>query len=807
MVLNRTLGIPVFETVGAPDPDGLYETDEIYAGRPSMSQKRQENARKFKESPKGQRQEFERERAAQQQATQAAARAGDPIAQLRLSTQNAGMALMNGLRRSGIARPGVTNEQQKLKLSAWQRAYASSMVFSCMEPLRRGMKSETVLETVGISAMMWLCSPVFRAQVGNQLSSVHEAITTKISRFGEKKALAQEAISIERGKSREDVPRKRWARRLDRIERMDRHGLPPLTAESAALMEIGIAESAYQEMRIGGVDVDEVARLHRTALTELYTMAERDGVEPAEISQKMRLIVGARLKHEPRLGLVFNDLAHGRFVQNEQGQIIDGATHAQVDRGSFILREPMDSAQHAEAMKGVFEAGLSKAFNHSPDALLAQMYVYAVGLETSRFPEVVDEATDPVVRRWLGQSRSMFLTMADDKLTADEARSVYSMTFVNVINDMAAKSPAFAELWHGPDGAAWREHLSDRLRAFDDLGEQTKAGHSRKRQQAAEEEGVHYTAHTVWEHPSPPYEDVLDAEIIYEPIDDESKVVDDDVVDAEIVDWFEAGRGTADVPSPGKFQAPKYDGHWPEKLLLEQMATFIGQDITTAAHIDRGTDLAGNSWVARRSFGSPLAAFRAFEDESSMSRLDPSAFERSKEMLTMRQEMERLGMPARRQDMMFAAAYVRGLEKSVLADPAFERVVKQAEATASSPAWQEIEFARALAQTHTGSVGRSYREFVAEHGLDPDILYSADESEPAHIANVRAAQTAFENSMPQSIRDGSIGAALKENAEERDRRKHRTSFIRGRINREYNAEGNNVQILDPETDAQFGLID
>ncbi|MDP9903189.1 hypothetical protein [Arthrobacter bambusae] len=799
--------------------------------RTRAGQKQSERAQKraaYQASPAGKRELREKERKAADDALRANAMAGDPAAKLRLRTQLAARDLSSALRRSGITRDGTSKETQRRKLTDWQKAYVMTMVSNCVAPLRQGMTAEALLETVGMGVTMWLVSPNYRQQVKDKLGEVHGAIMNRIARRGEGSLRAREQRILDRGGSRSDMDAKS-IRRLEKIERLDRHGLESLTPHLAALMEIGIAENAYQEMRAPGADPAAVARSHAQALSELYAMAQRDGIEAVEVSAAMRKILAHRMMSEPELGQVFQGLAHGKFERvPDKLEVVDITNGKQVDRGSFLVRPPMTILEHESAMQEVFTADLLRTLEEKPELLDARMYELAMGVHLG-FPDVrkaVGEranSQDPTTRQRLMRSGGMFVAMANDDIPVDLAAKSYSQTLVKSISELADRLPAFGAMWDGPEGERWRQGLNRVMDDFSTATERVRAKTESCRENAATNEGVRFeeaaspggrtfhvgeSGETVGAHD-------VDVEIIEDdpnpikPARYRHEVIEDaELVGDASVKVFVAGgpEGVSEhavavsMPAPEIFAAPSnlegLDVTTRTNALLEAMSRYMGNDIARTAHLDgNDSDLAANSHLARSVYGHQMAP--------AFSRSDDAATARQKVMDSMRLEMVRLGLPPAEQDLMFAASYIRGLEKAVLADPAFESVLRSTRASEGGPAWQEIEFARTAAQLHTGTGGLSYRAYVTKRGMDPDLLHQVAETEPVNFGQIHQAQALFADATPGIP----LVAGPKKTPAEESTKRRRRSFIRGWINREYNAEGENVSILDPETDAQFNLTD
>lgn len=792
MAKARTLNIPVYEATWTDGDVIDAEHVDTHETKESRAQRRERRRDARENSPRAQRMRKAREQAARDQALRAQAAAGDPSAKLRLESAQAAMALINGLRRDGILEGGLNADDRKQKLSQWQKAYASTMVFHCLQPLSRGMKAHNVLEVVGMSAMLWMCSPVFRAQVGEQLQSIHEAVTSRIGRMGEDKARRKEANALDKGLSRDDIRRK-WRKKLERAERRDRHGLPQFTAESAALMEMGVAEAAYMEMRQPDADVDAIMARHDATLRELYAMAEADGVTPAEIGVSMRRMVAARLQSDPQLSAMYADLAHGRFVHDGEHGFVEPGSGYDVDRGTFRVRRPMTPEQHVEAIAAAYRVTLAEAAAEGPEIMEAQMHMSVIGLQVGRYPEAVDAIENPVVHRQLTQHRAFFRAMTDDGYSLEDAQEMATGAFLGVVNEIAVRNPSFAQSWHGEEGARWRQRMSEQIRDFEKFGESVQA---QMREQGQTWGDVEEPVIRVYDQKGRRMESDAQPDV------DE---VDIDIVDADIVEeWDEA------MAKP--FRAPVIEDDDPrfvQREFVNAMSDRFADDLVASIRRDGGVDPMRNAWLPQTVFGRSAEAFAVVADPSrradSVLFMDDDAFQRAKTMVTMREELERVGMPAAQQDIVFAAAYVRALEKTIAREPAYEKIVQRIAGSPTGGGWQEIQFARALAQTRTSPTHQmSYFEYASS--LDGDDLTAQAESVAANVSQMEQARDAFVRNMPQVIREGRFDVFSRAQASKRRQRRQQQAVYQGAINREHNADYKDGQVVDLDPGLEFNVV-
>ncbi len=441
----------------------------------------------------------------------------DPLAKLRLDTMRAGEWYMAAIKQSGLLDSGQTKETQRKQLSGIHQVYASMMVLQCFQPLKDGLNGKSVVTTLGMAASMWMMSPDFRTHMGNGLSSVRQSIVDKIDERTEKKdEKARNRFEKLAKQGKGDQLGRKWRMRLERIERAERGHRLPFTAQSAAMTEVALAEAAYADMRRPGANVSEIDDRYRTALSALYEYIEEDGIAPEEVSRSMRVIVGTRLETEPELASVFSELAHGRYAKSEPrevyingtgekatvwtGDFIDAYGGNTIMSGSFRMRERMGADEHRVHASETLAAELVGVTSvEEMDQVFSQ---YVVAASVRKYPEVVDELTDPSARTRFGKVRAMFSSMQDDGLSAEEQAFAYSAAYVDAIEIVERFRPEIGKAWVAQHGENWREKVAAQIRLYNDMGE--KARHEAHAHQAPEQE---YTA-TAYR------EDIVDADVV-----------------------------------------------------------------------------------------------------------------------------------------------------------------------------------------------------------------------------------------------------------------------------------------------------
>jgi hypothetical protein len=379
-----------------------------------------------------------------------------------------------------------------------------------------------------MGASMWLMSPNFRTQLGSIVGDVGDVIRDKIDGRGAKKdAKAQGKFEKLASKGRADQLSDRWQRRLDKIEHAERGHRLPFTAQSAAMTEVALAEAAYTDMRRPGADLRVIRDRYESALSALYEYAEDDGIDREDVSRSMRVIVGQRLEREPELASVFRELGHSRFAKSEPrevyingttetatvwtGDFVDSYAGRTISSGSFSLRPVMGVNEHRLSSAETLAADLCSA------STVAQMNdtlsQYVVAASAARYPDVVEEITDPSTRRRFSKARTMFTSMQADGLTPDEQHFAYSAAYIDAIEVAQRLKPELSAEWVAQYGENWRERVAEDMGRFNDMGaaaEREKRGPQRTPEWAftdarydREEASAAFTT-----------EDVIDAEVV-----------------------------------------------------------------------------------------------------------------------------------------------------------------------------------------------------------------------------------------------------------------------------------------------------
>lgn len=509
----------VSDALGGPRTRrGKQKREQRDAGR-DMREERRSRDKAAKEQQKARRQERESLRAEAKRS---------PEAELRLNIIEARERFEAEIRKSALLSEGHTDASRRKQLTGMHQIYASMMVLQCIEPLRRGIGAQNVVQALGMSAAMWAMSPAFRTQLGSFAGSLGDAIKGRIDAKGEKlDAKAQRKHDKLSAKGHEDRLGRKWRRRLERIEKAERGDRLPFTAESAALVEVGLAEQAYAAMRTEGADPSQVEDTYRSLVSGLYGMAAEDGVEAADISRAMRTVVGQRIAEDPGMASAYTGLSHGLY-QRTGSREVDGRQVwagefsnpyiGKVVSGSFAPRPPMTLEGHrAEIVKTIYADVASVTNEGELNDVLAQ---YIVGSSTDAYPEGVDAVGDPVAQARLSKTRTMFDSMHADGLSADDRHAAYSFAFQDAVDLAQRTHPELHEAWSRKFGDTWQADFERAMREYRDVGERARHAQGPDSAPRGYPEGWDDRGEYHDPYDDSSDEDIVDAEIVYDEEDD-----------------------------------------------------------------------------------------------------------------------------------------------------------------------------------------------------------------------------------------------------------------------------------------------
>jgi hypothetical protein len=422
---------------------------------------------------------------------------------------------MESLRRSMILVPGFNDDERAEKLSAMQRVYAETMVMAGMRPLNEGVSAASVVRVMSTMAAMYLMSPTFRHVVKERLEPVSTAIQQRIDAKAESKmhSAHQQAaqLNAEIAQTNEHVrelnldreaegkrPRpeaksvaanafvsKQWRRRYDDLKFRERGHREMFTARSAGMTEMALTENAFAALREPGADTETIMASYTTMIDRLYRQAEEDGVNREEVAEASRVVLGERIREDPRVQVMVDGFAHGQWRMSPPHDArITGTEHVQkvwrgdfqdctgspVDPtrygdakgresvlGAFTLRSQMGAAEHQDRMAETMAMTMSQAAARGDLETFNQDLVgYLLGC-VARAQKVDGEGMPGVMPQRLFQSRTMQAAMAADGVSEKGQRLLYSNAYADALEAVDAAYPEFARQWAQRYGPSWQQ--------------------------------------------------------------------------------------------------------------------------------------------------------------------------------------------------------------------------------------------------------------------------------------------------------------------------------------------------------------
>lgn len=320
----------------------------------------------------------------------------DVMEQFKSNVDRAGAVYMGAISKSKVHREPKGRRMDRV--DDLHQAYATFMVYSCVQPLRAGVSVESLARSAGMATTMWMLSPDFRNTVKDlndqMVSKVVKSLSHIMANRGIKeraKLVAAEEKAISSGKplSKAWVDRKAqmesplwqklhspWVR--DPQKQEDRKRVP-YNASSAALTKISLDRSAYEQLRDPEVDVEALMSDHTKLTNQLYRDAEHDGIPVSELSRAVRQNVAAGMKVDATFGAMYAELADGALYPGESMRVrgVDGAIYnvitdefvdtngSKVTDGVFQVRAPEDLQEHMQKVSNTLYDSLMSTTSSS----------------------------------------------------------------------------------------------------------------------------------------------------------------------------------------------------------------------------------------------------------------------------------------------------------------------------------------------------------------------------------------------------------------------------------------------------------
>jgi len=368
-------------------------------------------------------------------------------------------------------------------LKGKHKAYASMMVLSCLVPLRNGVNVKSVGQLVGMSTTMWMLSPAFRKQCGSFSRDALAAIDEAHGRHQQRKRNRQhDRIDRWRDRNPDSELPPRLARRLRRIETMDRDGRVPFTERSAALTHMALTESAFYQMRQPGADSEQIRKGYDELMKSFWKDVSVDGLSVDAVHGVERDLIGQRMLFEPQFASVFNETAFGQ-VHQRTTDVIDAETGAlgrewdgewvtgdgqTVNGGTFTLRDPVkeddlnSQAQVEMSISQTIYRDMERACTEGDLRGLNGVilgYGAAWGARNLDLSNAGGPTADP-----LRSGQRIMRSMQVDGLSDDSRKLIYADGFVRAMDNVGKTFPEVEAMWAAQYGESWREQMRELAR-------------------------------------------------------------------------------------------------------------------------------------------------------------------------------------------------------------------------------------------------------------------------------------------------------------------------------------------------------
>ncbi|MDP9904766.1 hypothetical protein [Arthrobacter bambusae] len=429
----------------------------------------------------------------------------DELTLLRRNIQAAGKQYMESLRKSDILVPGFNDNERTEKLSAMHRVYGQMMVTSAMRPLQEGVNTASVVRVMSTLSAMYLMSPTFRQVVKEKAAPVKAAIQERIdqkaqnahdragnradrhnrvlqARNEQRAALGKPPIKEARA---EDYLPKRWQKRYDDLKFRERGHREMFTPRSAGMTEVALTENAFAALRQSGANSKEIMESYNSMISRLYRQCEEDGLTREEVAESSRVVLGERMREDPRVQVMVDGFSHGaqrlsppheeRIAGTDQvqrvwrgdfqdcrGKPVDPTRYQDTPNGprvagAFTLRPQMGAEEHKDRMSEVMAMTMSKAASRGDmTAINETLAGYMLGA-VARVRQVDGEGLPGVMPERLFQARTMQATMTADGLGEQQQRLQFSLAYMDALEAVNEAYPEFSQQWRVRYGETFRQ--------------------------------------------------------------------------------------------------------------------------------------------------------------------------------------------------------------------------------------------------------------------------------------------------------------------------------------------------------------
>ena len=306
---------------------------------------------------------------------------------------------------------------------------------------------------------------------------------------------------------------KRWQKRFNDLKFRERGNREMFTPRSAGLTEVALTENAFAALRKPDARAEEIMNSYNLMINRLYRQCEEDGLTREEVAESSRVVLGERMREDPRVLVMVEGFSHGdyrmapprreRIVGTTQAQRVwrgefQDCTGAPVNPtryqdtpegprviGAFTLRPQMGADEHNDLMSKVMATTLSDAAVHGDmDEFNQTLAGYMLGC-VANVQEVDGQGLPGVMPDRLFQARTMQATMTADGVEEGKQRLQYSLAYMDALDAVNDEFPGFAQQWSAKYGEKFSRFsatvATDPVGAYNEWAKGERDTTSRKR--------------------------------------------------------------------------------------------------------------------------------------------------------------------------------------------------------------------------------------------------------------------------------------------------------------------------------------
>lgn len=185
-------------------------------------------------------------------------------------------------------------DAMKKRFSGMNNVFMTQMMMTCASPLRDGLNLESIVMCASMYLGMRAGSKDFRDKTDMAFTKMkYEMHNHAAKKAGPDSKHAELASKYKK-----------------QMITQNNGGRYPMTAHSAALTKIAMAQQAYADMRTEGADIDKIMDQYSKSMSALEEQCRDDGVSMRDVNQHMRTYVGQMIQKDPQFAASFNELSY-----------------------------------------------------------------------------------------------------------------------------------------------------------------------------------------------------------------------------------------------------------------------------------------------------------------------------------------------------------------------------------------------------------------------------------------------------------------------------------------------------------------